>query len=99
MRERRNARKERKMAKYKNIQELSEAFKSGELEGWTLMVDNDNTYLQWWGPPPEGIEADSPAGADFEDEKYEEGKLLWDSPDVYILDQALTAAGIPNGSV
>lgn len=82
------------MAKYKNIQELSDAFKAGELKGWTLMVDNDSTHLSWFGAAPSGVDAE-----DFEDDKYKEGKLLWDSPDVYILDQALTAAGIPNEGV
>lgn len=82
------------MAKYKNIQELSDAFKSGELEGWTLMVDNDSTHLDWLHSAPEGIDDEL-----FQEEKYEEGQLLWDSPDVYILDQALTTAGIPNMGV
>lgn len=82
------------MAKYKNIQELADAFKAGELKGWILSVDNDSTCLQWVGEvPPLGAEGAAEA---FEDERYEAGKRLWDSPDVYILDQALTAAGIPN---
>lgn len=82
------------MAKYKNIQELSDAFKSGELEGWTLMVDNDSTHLDWMQEAPPGVDWEL-----FQEEKYDEGKLLWDSPDVYILGQALTAAGIPNEGV
>ena len=85
------------MAKYKNIQELADAFKAGELEGWLLVVDNDSTCLQWIGETP-SLDAEGAAEA-FEDERYEAGKLLWDSPDVYILDQALTAAGIPNEGV
>lgn len=80
------------MAKYKNIKELAEAIKSGELQNWILIVDNDSTYLQWIGNRPDEAE-------DFEEQKYEEGKKLWDSPDVYILGQALEAAGIPNESV
>jgi hypothetical protein len=78
------------MAKYKNIRELAEAFKSGELQGWVLMVDNDSTHLRWIGDSPD---------EEFLDQKYYEGKELWDSPDVYILDQALSAAGIPNEGV
>jgi len=85
------------MAKYKNIQELANAFKSGELEGWILMVDNDNTYLRWHGGG--GLEPDTDEGDDFESEKDAEGERLWDSPDVYILGQALSAAGIPNEGV
>ncbi|KKM19750.1 hypothetical protein LCGC14_1652490 [marine sediment metagenome] len=87
------------MAKYKNIQELADAFKAGKLEGWVLMVDNDCTSLDWRGPQPEGIKPDTPAGGAFEEQKYNEGHELWDGSEVYILDQALTAAGIPNEGV
>ncbi len=82
------------MAKYKNIQELADAFKAGELDGWTLMVDNDSTHLDWLLAAPSGIDEE-----EFQEQKYDEGKLLWGSPDIYILDQALTAAGIPNEGV
>ena len=82
------------MAKYKNIQELAEAFRAGDLKDWILMVDNDSTSLCYIGPYPEGVDDE-----DYESEKYDEGQLLWDSPEVYILDQALTAAGIPNEGV
>lgn len=85
------------MAKYKNIQELANAFKAGELKGWVLMVDNDWSYLGWRGGLP--YKQDTGEAVAFEDEKYDEGKQLWDSPDVYILDQALAAAGIPNEGV
>ncbi len=85
------------MAKYKNIQELANAFKAGELKDWILMVDNDSTHLSWRGGSPYAdgsVEAD-----DFENAQYDEGQSLWDSPDVYILDQALAAAGIPNQEI
>ncbi len=85
------------MAKYKNIQELADAFKAGELKDWILMVDNDNTYLDWRGGCPYADGSDE--ARDFEDDKCGEGGLLWDSPDVYILGQALAAAGIPNEGV
>ena len=86
------------MAKYKNIEELAVAFKAGELKGWVLMVDNDNTYLRWEGEQPDWNE--TPAAAEeFQEKKSDEGEELWDSPDVYILDQALSAAGIPNEGV
>ncbi len=87
------------MAKYKNIQELADAFKAGELKGWVLVVDNDSTHLDWRGKNPHSPAHESDAYEGFDDDKYEEGKLLWDSPDVYILDQALAAAGIPNEGV
>lgn len=85
------------MAKYKNIQELADAFKAGELKSWVLMVDNDSTSLRWTGGNP--FEQDTDEAGDFEDTKCDEGSSLWDSPEVYILDQALTAAGIPNEGV
>ncbi len=86
------------MAKYKNIQELADAFKSGDLKGWTLMVDNDSTHLRWIGEQPDWHKDEEIAEL-FQEKKYEEGKVLWDSPKVYILDQALEAAGIPNEGV
>ena len=86
------------MSKYKNIQELAEGFKSGDLKGWVLMVDNDNTYLRWIGNSPD-CDKHPKANEEFMDQKYDEGKELWDSPDVYILDQVLSAAGIPNEGV
>ena len=85
------------MAKYKNIQELADAFKAGELKDWVLSVDNDNTSLSWRGVNPHPQDTD--ASEEFEEEKYDEAQKLWDSPDVYILDQALSAAGIPNEGV
>jgi len=86
------------MAKYKNIKELAEGFKFGELKDWVLMVDNDNTYLRWIGVRPD-YEKYPKGNEEFMDMKNEEARTLWDSPDVYILDQALSAAGIPNEGV
>ena len=83
--------------KYKNIKELSEAFKSGKLKGWVLMVDNDSTHLRWIGHCP--FEIDTEEFYEFEDKKCDEATLLWDSDESYILDQALDAAGIPNEGV
>ena len=87
------------MSKYNNIQELAEGFKSGELDDWVLRIDNDSTHLAWVGGLPKKIKEMSDEAENFHDKKYDEGKELWDSPDVYILDQALTAAGIPNEGV
>ena len=86
------------MAKYKNIQELANGFKSGELKDWTLMVDNDSTYLRWIGDSPD-YDKSPDESEEFEDQKDDEARALWDSPDVYILDQALSAAGVPNEGV
>lgn len=87
------------MAKYKNIAELAEGFKSGELDDWMLMVDNDSTYLMWisGGAPDHVKEPDK--HFEWEEQKEDEARALWDSPDFYILDQALSAAGIPNEGV
>ncbi len=85
------------MAKYKNLKELSEAFKAGELENWVLMLDNDKTHLQYHGPLPKGVEPDTNESEEFDEKKYDESEELYDGlNDVYILDQALTLAGIPN---
>lgn len=87
------------MAKYKNIQELAEGFRSGELKDWILMVDNDSAHLRWIGESPD-YDEDSDASEEFQDQKYDEGKELWDSSGVCFLDQALlTVAGIPNEGV
>ncbi len=86
------------MGKYKNIAELAEGFKSGELKDWVLMVDNDNTYLRWIGKCPD-YKTQPEEYDEFIEKKEAEEATLWDSPDVYILDQALSAAGIPNEGV
>ncbi len=86
------------MAKYKNIQELADGFKKGELKGWVLMVDNDSTHLRWIGKCPD-YKTHSDEYDEFIEQKEEEEEKLWDSPDSYILDQALSAAGIPNEGV
>jgi hypothetical protein len=85
------------MSKYKNLKELSGAFKAGELNGWMLILDNDCTYLSYRGPLPDGIEDDTDASDAFESQKCDEGSELWDgNKEAYILDQALDLAGIPN---
>ena len=87
------------MAKYKNIVELAQGFRKGELEGWILMVDNDNTYLRWAGEQPDWNTAPA-AAEEFQEQKNDEGDKLWDgNQEAYILDQALAAAGIPNEGV
>ena len=88
------------MAKYKNLKELAIAFKSDELKGWILMLDNDSTHLSWHGGLPSGIESDTDEADEFYDQKYDEGQKLYDgSKDIYILDQALDIAGVPNMGV
>jgi len=86
------------MSKYKNIQELAKGFKSGDLKDWVLMVDNDSTYLRWIGNRPD-YDKFPDENEVYMEQKDDESKKLWDSPDVYILGQALSAAGIPNEGV
>ncbi len=86
--------------KYGSLKELADAFISGELEGWVLMLDNDSTYLRWQGGLPDGMELNSDDLEEFHEKKDEEGETLYDgSDDVYILDQALDIIGIPNMGV
>ncbi len=88
------------MGKYKNIQELADAFKAGDLKDWVLVVDKVSTHLRWTGKC--SAEPGSEEYEFFDDEKYEEGERLWDSwnlLNIYTLGQALTVAGIPNKGV
>lgn len=83
------------MAKYKTLKDLANGFKNGELDGWVLSLDNDNTSLSWRGGNPDDIDPD-----DFDEQKYDEGRSLYDGhDDTYILPQALDLAGIPNEEV
>ena len=86
------------MSKYKNIQQLAEGFKSGDLKDWVLMVDNASTHLRFIGKRPD-YDKYPDANEEFMEQKDSEATSLWDSPDVYILGQALSAAGIPNEGV
>ena len=88
------------MAKYKDLKELSDAFKAGELKDWFLTLDNDSTCLDYHGPLPDGIAPKSDEAERFYEQKYDESKELYDgSNDTYILDQALNLAGIPTMEV
>lgn len=74
------------MAKYSNLKELSEAFKSGELlrDEWELIVDNDSSCLQWCGDP------------DLYEEKFKESDELYSGGEgQYDIIEALEALEIP----
>jgi len=89
--------KGKEMAKYKNIQELADAFKSGELKDWILIVGDGGTYLRWIGKCP--FEPGTDEEYDFNNAKHNEARALWfpfDNRCDSLLRQALTAAGIPN---
>jgi hypothetical protein len=79
--------------KYKNIKELSVAFKNGLLEGYVLCLDNDFSFLKYAGKVPSGLnEEDAEIFRDNKtDEAYKwfKGKGNSDLLDVY------KAAGIP----
>lgn len=71
--------------KYNSVQEVSDAFKSGELKGYILVVDNDSSYLRY-----QGLEGDTDEYIQMKDEEtlyIGEGQN-----DIY---DALRAAGIP----
>lgn len=70
------------MVKYKNMAELAEAFRSGDLDRskYVLMMDNDCSYLVYTG---EDVEADERPEALYEGDGY--GDIV----------DACNAAGIP----
>lgn len=78
--------------KYQTILELANAFKLGELNDkeWIVILDNDDCYLQYRGPVPEGEDEDT-----FCDKKYKEGNKLFRGNGYFDLQEAYLAAGIP----
>lgn len=85
--------------KYTSYKELAAAFASGELskDQWVLMVDNDNSRLQYRGGNPHP--AQSEAYYDFEDRMYHEGKEMFAGEGDRDILEVLDAAGIPAESV
>ena len=83
--------------KYKNLIELAEAFRSGELnkEHYTLILDNDSSHLQYTGPLPDGVEEGSEAADAWGDEQYQKCRTLFSGNGYSDIDDACTAAGIP----
>ena len=84
--------------KYKNLVELAAAFRNGELskEHYTLVLDNDDSFLRYTGPIPEGMKADSLAADIWRDQKCDECNAWFRGNGYADLADACTAAGIPN---
>lgn len=83
------------MAKYANLIELAEAFRSGELnrDEWFLMLDNDSSSLRYKGPNPN--EEDTDEYDMFVDRKNDEANELFEGDGYADLKDACEAAGIP----
>lgn len=83
--------------KYKSLIQLAEAFRSGELnkEHYTLILDNDGSWLDYTGPLPDGIEAGSMAAEVWRDEMCAKARKLFSGNGYSDIDDACTAAGIP----
>lgn len=73
--------------KYNSVQEVSDAFRNGELKGYILVVDNDSSYLRY-----QGLEGESDEYIEMKDN--EETLYVGEGQnDIY---DALRSAGIPN---
>lgn len=81
--------------KYKDWQELIAAFKSGELDGWMISMDNDCAGLQWVGESPNEPEFSREECEAFQDRKREESQKLWRGGGYADIVDLLQACGIP----
>ena len=77
---------------YENFKELTEAFKSGKLTNWTVLVDGPLTYLTWIGEVPENVDLD-----EFHEKKFDEGADIWSGGGLCeaVTEQDLIKAGVP----
>lgn len=80
------------MLKYKDLTELAAGFAKGELEGYELMVDNDQTMLRYNGPMDE--EGNLPDGR-FIDEVTDECHEWYQGKGYADILEAIRALGIP----
>jgi len=83
------------MAKYRNLRELAEAFRIGELnfDEWVVLVDNDTCMLN----PDLDLDEDDEAERMLQREKEDEAAGLWKGrlwPEDLAV-EALQALGIP----
>jgi hypothetical protein len=74
---------------YKTYAEVFAAFKSGELDGYKLMLDNDCVHLQYCVDGPNTVEYD-----ELCDQKNEQVEFYGEG--YRDIDAILTAANIPN---
>ncbi len=86
--------------KYKNLAELSEAFKSGELseENYVLIVDNDHSYLTYVGSSPYYAKSDSAQHVEYMQDKDKETAELFSGGGPNDFHEACQALGIPTDS-
>lgn len=84
--------------KYKNLTELAAAFRSGDLNRahYTLVLDNDGSWLRYIGPLPDGVARDSEAADVWLDAKHDECRAWFRGNGYSDLSDACDAAGIPN---
>lgn len=83
--------------KYKNLQDLAAAFASGELDKtkYTLVLDNDDSFLSYRGSLPDGVDEGSDAAEAWRDQKNDEAMELFRGKGYDDLQDACIAAGIP----
>lgn len=83
--------------KYQNLKEVAAAFQSGELdrEKYTLILDNDDSFLQCTEPLPDGIEEGSDEADAWERKQHERTMSLFRGNGYPDLQDACEAAGIP----
>ena len=84
--------------KYKNLKELAAAFASGEIDKtkYKLILDNDDSFLSYCGPLPDGVDDDTPAADSWRDQKSDEARTLFRGNGYSDLQEACEAAGIPS---
>jgi len=84
--------------KYNSLIDVAAAFASGELkrDEYTLVLDNDTSFLRYCGPLPEGILPDSPEADAWRDRKVDETRTLFRGNGYADLADACEAAGIPS---
>lgn len=83
--------------KYESLIQLADAFRSGELnkEHYTLILDNDRSWLDYTGPLPDGVDAESEAAEVWQDEMSAKARKLFRGNGYSDLADACEAAGIP----
>lgn len=82
---------------YNTVQQLAAAFACGELDKtkYTLVLDNDDSYLTYTGPLPDGVDEDSDAAYEWYRQKHNEAMNLFRGNGYGDLLAAFAAAGIP----
>lgn len=79
-----------KSMKFKTLKDLANSFASGELKHYKLILDNDDSFLSYIGPIPEGEDEDC-----YRDRKNDEAREWYRGNGYADLAEACEAAGIP----